>query len=81
MPCKLVFSGAVKDLDKVKKYLEDCGMQVVARPSIYIHNVEKDDISNVNIKQELLSSNFASSSVCIPKSSSTASIIIKEEEG
>ena len=81
VPCKLMFSGAEKDLDKVMKYLEDCGMQVVARPSTYIRNVENDDTSNVNVKQELLSSNFASSSVCIPKSSSTASIIIKEEEG
>ena len=37
MPCKLVFSRAEKDLDKVKKYLEDCGMEVVARPSTCIH--------------------------------------------
>ena len=50
VPCKLVFSGAEKDLDKVKKYLEDCGMKVVTTPSTCIHNVENDDTSNVNVK-------------------------------
>ena len=71
---KLVFSGAEKDLNKVKKHLEDCNMKVVARLSACIRNVE-ENMDSVDVKQEPLDGSSTSSTACMP-----TSITIKEEK-
>ena len=73
VPCRLVFSGAEKDLNKVKKYLEDCNMKVVARLSACIRNVE-ENMDSVDVKQEPLDVSSTSSTACMP-----TSITIKEK--
>ena len=78
MPCRLVFSRADKDINKVKKHLEDCNMMAVARLSTCIRNVEENSIMNsVDVEQEPLVNvdNSISSTVCMP-----ANVTIKEEE-
>ena len=62
VPCKLVFSGAEKDLNKVKTYLEECNMKVVLKPASYgcISHVEEGDIKSLVIKQEPLNDDFSS---------------------
>jgi len=76
IPMMLVFSGADKDLNKVKKFLEDCNMKVVTRLSTCIHNVE-ENINSVDVEQESLvnDNNSTSSTVCM-----SGNITIKEEE-
>ena len=52
MPCRLVFSGADNDLNKVKKHLEDCNTKVVARLSTCIHNIE-ENMNSVDVENHL----------------------------
>ena len=51
VPCRLVFSGEEKDLNKVGKHLSDCKMKIVSRPAC-THHVEKC-MKSVDMKQEL----------------------------
>ena len=76
VPCRLVFSGTEKDLNKAKKHLEDCNMMVVARLSTCIHSVE-ENTNSVDVEQQLLAivDSSTSSTVCMP-----ANITIKQEE-
>ena len=77
MACRLMFSRAEKDLNKVKKYLEDCSMKVMARPS-GIHNIAEKE--RINTEQESLDGNFTNSTVCMPQSSSRATFDCVDHE-
>ena len=67
IPCRLVFStGEEKDLNKVKRHLEDCNMKV---------NVKVAASPSVCANQELLDNNSTSGTDCMP----STSIMIKEE--
>ena len=86
VPCRFVFSGVEKDLNKVKMHLEDCNMKVVSRPSSYVcmDHVQEENMKSLEVKQEPLDvdDNQTSNTVCIPqlsRSTSTASVTRKEE--
>ena len=86
VPCRFVFSGVEKDLNKVKMHLEDCNMKVVSRPSSYVcmGHVKEENMKSLEVKQEPLDvdDNQTSSTVYIlqlSRSTSTASVTRKRK--